>query len=220
MRRRSAGRWRARRVDSSGEWASSRSRGVTHPVLVKAEELDVAADGLPGADGGHDHHLLAIDELESLVLGGVDAAGLVRGDVGAGGGELDGDRAADHLLLALGEWPGAHNMGGGPTHDPEAVDQRLGGERPELLEELIADLRRGCGGARGHGAKRDVGVGRLGGGRHGGADRRGGERAPGEGAKRAGHGGVLDSDRADPRGEKVLSWWSFTAHIPPRWEIV
>ena len=52
---------------------------------------------------------------------------------------------------------------------------------PSFSRSLIADLRRGCGGARGHGAKRDVGVGRLGGGRHGGADRRGGERAPGEG---------------------------------------
>ena len=162
---------------------------------------------------------LPIDELESLVLGGVDAAGLVRGDVGAGGGELDGDRAADHLLLALGEWPGAHNMGGGPTHDPEAVDQRLGGERPELLEELIADLRRGCGGARGHGAKRDVGVGRLGGGRHGGADRRGGERAPGE-ERREPDMVASWTVIAPTLGGKVLSWWSFTAHIPPRWEIV
>ena len=76
MRRRSAGRWRARGGSIRAGRASSRSRGVTHPVLVKAEELDVAADGLPGADGGHDHHPLPLTSSKASYSGESTPPGL------------------------------------------------------------------------------------------------------------------------------------------------
>ena len=128
-------------LDRARRWGP---RG-TYPVLVEAQEFDVAADGLPRADGGHHDNFLAIDELEGFVLRNSVPPGLSAA--------MSGRVAANWIVTALptissGPRSGAsaHDVRRGPAHDPQAVNQSLRGERTELLEQLVADLHRGGGG--------------------------------------------------------------------------
>mmetsp|Transcript_38371 Transcript_38371/g.95460 ORF Transcript_38371/g.95460 Transcript_38371/m.95460 type:complete len:410 (+) Transcript_38371:849-2078(+) len=129
-------------VREDGEAVVEQLVGIAHRAvgdqpadseLLEAEELDVAADRLPRADGRHDQHLLRAALLEGLVLGRLEPRRLVRRDVRPLRHELERDGAAG-ALLPRAERAGALDEGVGPAHHPQPVDERLRGERGELLE--------------------------------------------------------------------------------------
>mmetsp|Transcript_1536 Transcript_1536/g.3281 ORF Transcript_1536/g.3281 Transcript_1536/m.3281 type:complete len:250 (+) Transcript_1536:355-1104(+) len=90
-------------------------------ALLEAEELDVAADGLLGAHGGHDEDLIRTAKLERLVLRAVPPRRFVRRDVRPRRNELQRHGPTDALVTRV-KRSGPVDLSRGPSHDPKAVD--------------------------------------------------------------------------------------------------
>jgi hypothetical protein len=65
--------------------------------LLEAEELDVAANRLPRANGRDNNNVVGARLLERIVLGGIHAGRLVRSDVRALRDHANSDSTASHL---------------------------------------------------------------------------------------------------------------------------
>lgn len=95
--------------------------------------------------------LVGTAQLKGLVFGAVSGRGLVGGNVRPGRDKVQSDGTAD-ALHARSQRTGIVNLSAGPAHDPKTIDEGLGGEGAELLEELVGDFSAG-GRAGGHGAQ-------------------------------------------------------------------
>ena len=123
---------------------------AANAALLQAEEFDIPTDRFVRADRGHDQDLVGTAQLKGLVLGAVAARGLVGSNVGPSRDKVQRDGAADALHAGR-EGTGIVDLGAGPSHDPKTVDEGLGGEGAEPLQELVGYFSAG-GRAGGHGS--------------------------------------------------------------------
>mmetsp|Transcript_24231 Transcript_24231/g.69668 ORF Transcript_24231/g.69668 Transcript_24231/m.69668 type:complete len:232 (-) Transcript_24231:17-712(-) len=120
-------------------------------ALLQAEEFDITTDRFVFSNRRHDKDLVGTAQLKGLILGAVAGRGLVGGNIGPSGDEVQGNGATD-ALHARRQGTGIVDLGAGPSHDPKTIDEGLGGEGAEPLQELVGDFSTG-GRAGGHGSQ-------------------------------------------------------------------
>mmetsp|Transcript_13785 Transcript_13785/g.29976 ORF Transcript_13785/g.29976 Transcript_13785/m.29976 type:complete len:228 (+) Transcript_13785:1404-2087(+) len=108
-------------------------------ALLQTEEFDVTSDGLMGTNRGHDKDLIGTAKLKRLILWAVATGRLVGGDIRTGRNKVQSDGPTDAFHVRR-QRTGIVDLGRRPAHHPQAIDQGLGREGAELLEQFVRDF--------------------------------------------------------------------------------
>jgi hypothetical protein len=112
---------------------------TTNVQLLETEKLDVTTNTLHGSTTAHDENFVGSALFESFVLGALTARRLVLGNIRTCRDKVERDGTSNALHARM-QGTSIVNLGTGPTHDPKAIHQGLGGERSELAEKFVRDF--------------------------------------------------------------------------------